>query len=146
MIIGAVALIGVSVLLQRTRIGTAIRAVSDNRDLSEASGIDVERVILVVWIVCGALAALGGVLLGLTESVQWDMGLRILLVMFAAVILGGLGSAYGAMLGGILVGVVSEVSTYWFPTDYKVVFALGALILVLLVRPQGIMGVRERIG
>lgn len=145
-VIGTVALVAVGILLQRTRTGTAIRAVSDNRDLSEASGIDVERVILVVWIACGALSALGGVLLGLTESVQWDMGFRLLLVMFAAVILGGLGSAYGAMLGGILVGVVSEVSTYWFPTDYKVVFALGALILVLIVRPQGILGVRERIG
>lgn len=145
-VIGTVALLAVGVLLQRTRTGTAIRAVSDNRDLSEASGIDVERVILVVWIACGALTALGGVLLGLTESVQWDMGFRLLLVMFAAVILGGLGSAYGAMLGGILVGVVSEVSTYWFPTDFKVVFALAALILVLIVRPQGILGVRERIG
>lgn len=145
-VIGTVALLAVGVLLQKTRTGTAIRAVSDNRDLSEASGIDVERVILVVWIACGALAALGGVLLGLTESVQWDMGFRLLLVMFAAVILGGLGSAYGAMLGGILVGVVSEVSTYWFPTDFKVVFALAALILVLIVRPQGILGVRERIG
>ncbi len=146
MVIAAAALVSVGILLEMTRIGTAIRAVSDNRDLSEASGIDVERVILVVWIACGALSALGGVLLGLTESVQWDMGMRILLVMFAAVILGGLGSAYGAMLGGILVGVVSEMSTYWFPTDYKVVFALGALILVLLVRPQGIMGIRERVG
>jgi neutral amino acid transport system permease protein len=106
----------------------------------------VQRIILMVWIVTAALAALGGVLLGTTEAVQWDMGLRILLVMFAAVILGGLGTSFGAIIGGLVIGVISEVSTFWFPTDYKVAFALLVLILVLLVRPQGILGVRERVG
>lgn len=145
-LIAAGALLAVGFLLQTTRTGTAVRAVSDDRDLAASSGIDVERVILTVWVACGVLAALGGVLLGISEAVQWDMGLRILLVMFAAVILGGLGSAYGAMIGGVILGLVSEVSAFWFPTDYKVAFALGVLIIVLLVRPQGILGVKERIG
>jgi neutral amino acid transport system permease protein len=139
-------LITLGFLLERTKLGTAVRAVTDDPDLAESSGVDVKRIILMVWIVTAAIAGLGGVLLGTTEAVQWDMGLRILLVMFAAVILGGLGTAFGAIAGGLVIGVISEVSTFWFPTDYKVAFALLVLILVLLVRPQGILGVRERVG
>jgi branched-chain amino acid transport system permease protein len=135
----------VGLLLERTRAGRAVRAVTDDADLAESSGIDVKQVILLVWVASTALAGLGGVMLGTTEAVQWDMGVRILLVMFAAVILGGLGSAYGAIVGGLVVGVVSEMSAFWFATDFKIVFALGALILVLLLRPQGILGWRERV-
>jgi branched-chain amino acid transport system permease protein len=85
-------------------------------------------------------------MLALTQGVQWNMGLRLLLVVFAAVVVGGFGSPAGAMLGGLLIGIVSEVSTYWVTPDVKDVFALCALILVLLIRPQGILGVRERVG
>ncbi len=140
------ALVGVAFVLQRTRLGTSMRAVADNKELAEASGIDVQRVILAVWVGGGALSALAGVLYALTEQAQWDIGLRLLLLMFAAVVLGGLGTAYGPMLGGLVIGITSEVSTFWFPTDFKVVFALGVLIIVLLFRPQGILGVRERVG
>lgn len=136
----------VGVLLTRSRLGTAMRAVADNRDLAEASGIDVQRVILVTWVAGTALAALGGVFQGLTEAVRWNMGFNILLLMFAAVILGGLGTAHGAMAGGLLIGVVIQVSTYWFSPEFKFAFALGVLILVLLARPQGIFGLRERVG
>ncbi len=139
-------LVAVGLLLVKTRIGTAMRAVADNRDLAESSGIDVERVILFTWVLGAALAALGGVLQGVTEAVTWDMGFALLLLMFAAVILGGLGTAFGAMVGGMVIGLVSQVSTYWVSSEFKLVFALGALILVLLVRPQGIFGRAERIG
>ncbi len=139
-------LVAVGLLLVKTRIGTAMRAVADNRDLAESSGIDVERVILFTWVLGTALAALGGVLQGVTEAVTWDMGFALLLLMFAAVILGGLGTAFGAMAGGMVIGLVSQVSTYWVSSEFKLVFALGALILVLLVRPQGIFGRAERIG
>jgi branched-chain amino acid transport system permease protein len=74
------------------------------------------------------------------------MGFRLLLTMFAAVVLGGLGNPFGAMAGGLVVGVAAQVSTYWFPSDFQFAVALVILILVLLVRPQGILGVRERIG
>jgi neutral amino acid transport system permease protein len=144
-VVSVAVLVTLGLLLERTKLGTAVRAVTDDPDLAESSGIDVKRIILLVWIVSTALAGLGGVLLGTTEAVQWDMGLRILLVMFAAVILGGLGTAFGAIIGGLVIGVISEVSTFWFPTDYKVAFALLVLIIVLLVRPQGILGVRERV-
>ncbi|WP_219415132.1 branched-chain amino acid ABC transporter permease [Pseudonocardia nigra] len=139
-------LVGVGVMLLRTRIGKAMRAVADDRDLAEASGIDVSRVTLYVWTLGGGLAALGGILFGLSEVVAWDMGFRLLLLMFAAVILGGLGSAFGAMAGGLLVGLVAQLSTAWFPVELQNAWALGVLILVLLVRPQGIFGRAERVG
>lgn len=146
MIVCLLVLVAVGVVLERTRFGTAIRAVADERDLAEASGIDVRRVVLSVWVGATGLAALGGVMLGVTQAVQWNMGFRLLLTMFAAVVLGGLGSAYGAMAGGLVVGVASEVGTYWIDADFKFAIALVILVLVLLVRPQGILGVRERIG
>ncbi|NNE72700.1 MAG: branched-chain amino acid ABC transporter permease [Acidimicrobiales bacterium] len=144
--VSLVALIAVATVLQLTRVGKAMRAVSDNADLAASSGIDVNRVILSVWVSGAALAALGGVLFGLSEVVEFDMGFRFLLLIFAAVVLGGLGTAYGAMAGGVLIGLVTEVSTVWIRSDLKFVWALLALILVLLVRPQGILGSKERVG
>ncbi|MDN5804704.1 MAG: branched-chain amino acid ABC transporter permease [Microlunatus sp.] len=139
-------LVGVAVMLQRTRMGKAMRALADNRDLAEASGIDVDRVIRNVWIIGGGLAGLGGVLFGLTSAVYWDMGFNLLLLMFAGVILGGLGSAYGAMLGSIVVGLVAQFSTVWFPAELEYAWAMLVLIGVLLVRPQGILGKLQRAG
>ena len=108
--IASFALIAVGVVLQRTRLGTAIRAVSDERDLASASGDRrAGRVVLMVWIGGAALAGLGGVLLGVSQSVQWNIGFRLLLTMFAAVVLGGLGNAFGAMVGGLVVGIASQV-------------------------------------
>ncbi|GLU45908.1 branched-chain amino acid ABC transporter permease [Nocardiopsis ansamitocini] len=144
--IAILVLILVGVMLQYTRIGKAMRAVSDNRDLAESSGINVDRITLYVWGLSGALSALGGVLYGLNQTVDWQMGFRLLLLMFAAVILGGLGTAYGAMVGGIVVGLVAMLSTLWFPTELMNAWALGIMIVVLLVRPQGILGRRERVG
>jgi neutral amino acid transport system permease protein len=139
-------LLAVGWLLKATRTGKAMRAVADNRQLAEASGIDVDRIILVTWVAGAGLAALGGIFYGTSQTVSWDMGFTILLSMFAAVILGGLGSAYGAMVGGLVIGVTSEMSTYWLELEFKYVTALLVLIIVVLVRPQGILGVRERVG
>jgi branched-chain amino acid transport system permease protein len=145
-IISLVVLVAVALMLQRTRIGKAMRAVSDNRDLAASSGIDVDRVILIVWVMGGALAALGGVLLGLSDQIQWDMGFRLLLLMFAGVTLGGLGTAYGALVGSIIVGVFVQMSTLVIRDDVKYVGGLLLLILILVVRPQGILGSRSRVG
>jgi neutral amino acid transport system permease protein len=145
-IISVVVLVLVAVMLQRTRIGKAMRAVADNRDLAASSGIDVNRVILVVWMMGGALATLGGVLLGLSDQVQWDMGFRLLLLMFAGVTLGGLGTAYGALVGSVIVGVFVQMSTLVIPNDMKYVGGLLLLIIILVIRPQGILGSRARIG
>jgi branched-chain amino acid transport system permease protein len=136
----------VSIAVQRTRIGKATRAVADNPALSAATGIDVDRVVSIVWIVGTALAALAGVLLGLTQQVEFQMGFKILLLAFAAVVLGGLGTIWGAMLGSLIVGVLIEMSTLFIPAELKYVGALAVLIIVLLVRPQGILGRAQRVG
>jgi neutral amino acid transport system permease protein len=146
MIASIVILVVVAMVLLRTRVGKAMRAVADDVDLSEASGIDVRRIILFVWVGGAGLAAVGGVFLGVIESVSFEMGFSLLLLMFAAVILGGLGTAFGAMVGGLVVGIATEVSTIWVQPSLKFVFALAALVLALLIRPQGILGRRERIG
>lgn len=141
-----IVLVGVGLLLNKTKIGKAMRAVADNRDLAASSGIDVDRVILFVWAAGGGLAALGGVMFGVTEQVSYQMGFRLLLLMFAGVTLGGLGTAYGALVGSLIVGIFVQVSTLWVPVELKNVGALVILILILLVRPQGILGQSERVG
>lgn len=147
MITSAVVLVAVAYFLLRTRTGKATRAVSDNSSLAAASGIDVDRVIRIVWVMGAALAGLSGILWAyFRPGVSWDMGFQILLLVFAAVTLGGLGTAFGALVGAIIVGLFIEMSTLWLPSDMKYVGALVVLILVLLFRPQGILGRRERIG
>jgi branched-chain amino acid transport system permease protein len=141
-----VVLVAVAVMLQFTRIGKAMRAVSDNRDLAASSGINVNRVILVVWSLGGALAAFGGVMYGWTLNLRYDMGFTLLLLMFAGVTLGGLGTAYGALVGSVIIGVIVQLSTMVIPDDIKTVSGLLVLILILLVRPSGLLGARTRIG
>lgn len=146
MLIG-IALIGLTIAwLLKSQLGKASRAVADNPALAAASGIDVERVIMVVWILGAFLAGYGGIMMGLNQGVQWIMGSDVLLLIFAAVTLGGLGTAYGAIVGSLIVGLFIQLSTLIIPTELKYVGALVVLILILLVRPQGIMGRRERIG
>ncbi|MCR2815807.1 branched-chain amino acid ABC transporter permease [Microbacterium sp. zg.Y843] len=145
--ISIVVIVAVAVWLLRTRVGKATRAISDNPGLAAASGIDVDRVVRIVWMMAAALAALAGILWGyFRPGVRWDMGVHILLLIFAAVTLGGLGTAFGALVGAIIVGLLVEVSTLWMPSDLKYVGALVVLILILLVRPQGILGRKERLG
>ena len=99
--LSAAIIVGVALFLLKARFGKAIRAVSDNPDLASSSGIDTDRVILVVWVLGGALAGLGGVFYGLEFGIKWDMGFTLLLLMFAAVTLGGLGNPFGALLGSL---------------------------------------------
>lgn len=144
--IAVVVLAATAFALLRTRLGKATRAVSDNPALAAASGIDVDFVIKTVWISGSVLAGLSGVLLGLAQGVNFQMGFQILLLIFAAVTLGGLGTAFGALLGSLIVGMFISVSTLWIPIELKNVGALGILIVVLLVRPQGILGRAQRVG
>lgn len=147
MVISVLTLLAVAYFLLRTRIGKATRAVSDNPALAAASGIDVDGVIRIVWVASGFLAGLAGVLWGyFRPGVSWDMGFEILLLVFAATTLGGLGTAFGALVGSLVVGIFVELSTLVLPSDMKYVGALVILILVLLLRPQGILGRKERIG
>ena len=143
-----IVILGVAFFLTRTRTGKATRAISDNPQLAAASGIDVDKVIRIVWILAGTLAAISGILWAyFRPGVKWDMGMQMLLLMFCAITLGGLGSAIGALIGSIIVGLAVEVSTLLgVPTDLKYASALVALIIILLVRPQGILGRKERLG
>lgn len=132
------AILGLHFLLQNTKIGKAMRAVADNVDLARVSGINVERVVIWTWVIAGTLTSLGGGMLGLTEAVRPNMGWFLILPMFAAVILGGIGNPYGAIAGALVIGIAQEVSTYWLPTEYKLAVALLIMVLVLLIRPQGL--------
>jgi branched-chain amino acid transport system permease protein len=146
MVMSIAVLLAVAYFLLRTRVGKATRAVADNPALASASGIDVEGVIRIVWVTGAALAGLGGVLLGIAQQVNYQMGLQILLLIFAAVTLGGLGTAFGALVGSLVVGLFVELSTLFIPTELKTVGALAILIVILLVRPQGILGRAQRVG
>lgn len=147
MAISAVVLTAVGYALLRTRIGRATRAVADNPALAQASGIDTDRVIRLVWTVGMGLAGLSGILYALiVNGIKWDTGLQILLLLFAAVTLGGLGTAFGALVGSLVIGLVVEMSPLVIPGDFKYAAALLILILVLLVRPQGLLGKAQRVG
>lgn len=144
--IALVVLVGVASALVLTRFGKAIRAVADNPALAAASGINVDRIIRLVWAVGTGLAALAGIFLAMHESANYLMGFQILLLIFAGVVVGGVGTAFGAIVGSLIVGVLIQVSTLWVPSELKYVVALAVLIVVLLVRPQGLLGRRARIG
>jgi branched-chain amino acid transport system permease protein len=145
--LSVIVLILVGLFLLKTRTGRATRAVSDNPSLAAASGIDVDRIIRLVWVIATALAGLSGVMLGLVlNGINWQTGMQLLLLMFAAVTLGGLGTAFGALVGSLIIGMTVELANLVVPGDFKYATALVLLIIILLVRPQGIFGRKERIG
>jgi branched-chain amino acid transport system permease protein len=139
----AVSVLGLHLFLQRTRTGRALRALGDDRDLALVSGVDVDRAVLVVWLLAAGLAAVAGAMLPLNDfAVSPSIGFTLLLTVFAAVILGGIGSPYGAMLGGLAIGLASELTAGLWRAEYKFAAAFAVLVLVLLVRPQGVLGGR----
>lgn len=136
----AVLVVAVDMLLTRTRIGRAMRAVSENPALARVSGIDVARVIRVTWLLGGALACASGVVVGLLVQIRPTMGFDLLLPLFAAAILGGIGSVPGAVLGGLIVGLSEAVAVAFVGAQWRGAVAFVIIILVLLVRPNGIFG------
>lgn len=147
--ISIVAIVLVGYVLIFTRVGQATRAVSDNPALASASGIDVDRIIRLVWTASAGLAGLSGVLyaLAVSNGIRWDTGMQILLLLFAAVTLGGLGTAFGAFVGSLVIGlVVSLAGPLGAPGDLKYAVALGLLIVILVFRPQGLLGRAGRVG
>jgi neutral amino acid transport system permease protein len=139
-VIGFVVLIATGLMLRYTLLGKRMRALSDDLALAETSGIDTSRVILYTWVFAGGLAGLAGVLAGAVTNVKPLLGFELLLPIFAAVILGGIGNAFGALVGGIVLGVVIEWSTLLIAARWKIAIGFLVLILVLIVRPQGIFG------
>lgn len=131
-------ILGLHYLLQRTKIGKAMRAVADNVDLARVSGINVERVVIWTWVIAAGLTAVSGGMYGLITAVRPNMGWFLILPLFASVILGGIGNPYGAIAGAFVIGMAQELSTYVLPAEYKLGVALVLMVMVLLVRPQGL--------
>ena len=143
-LIGAVCLVVLlHVFLQYTKLGKAMRAMADDPDLARVSGIDTERVILWTWAIGAALAVAAGIFLGLDTRLQPSMGWHLLLPVFAAAILGGIGKPYGAIAGGMTVGIAAEVSTLFIQPSYKPAVAFALMVIMLIVRPTGLFGAKR---
>ena len=132
--------IAVHLFLSKTKLGKAMRAMSDNIDLAQITGINTERVIIWTWAMSGILTAAAGILLAFDTHLTPVMGWNLLLPLFAAVILGGIGSPYGAMFGGLVIGISQEMSTLIISAAYKPAVAFTIMILMLIIRPSGLMG------
>lgn len=145
-VVSSALLFGTAFALRRTKMGKAMRAVADSNDLAASTGIDVDRVVTSVWFVGGSLVTAGAIFFGLNSQINWLMGQQLLLLVFAAVTLGGLGTDYGAMVGGLVIGIFTFIATIWVAPELKNVGALLVMIVILLIRPQGIFGRKERIG
>jgi neutral amino acid transport system permease protein len=140
-----VALLVLFAVLYFTPIGRQMRAVADDRDLARVSGIRPERVMVALWLMAGAVAGLAGMMLGIKTVVEPEIGWEMLLPAFTAAILGGIGSAPGAVLAGLLLGVAQEVSTPFVGFSYKIAIAFLVMLVVLLVRPSGLFGRSESV-
>ncbi|MGD9053585.1 MAG: branched-chain amino acid ABC transporter permease, partial [Desulfobacterales bacterium] len=135
--------ISLHLFLQKTKFGKAMRATADNMELALVSGIDTERVIILTWGIGGALAAAGGILYAIDVQIHPYMGWNFLIPLFAATILGTVGNIYGALVGGLVIGVAQQVSTAFLMPTYKPAVAFMLMILILLVRPKGIFGGKD---
>jgi branched-subunit amino acid ABC-type transport system permease component len=138
--IAVVLMLAVHTLLKATRLGKSMRAMSDNPTLAMTSGIDTKRITTITWFLSGGLAGVAGTVLGISEgNLTPASGELFLFVIFAAVILGGIGSIYGAMAGAVVIGLATEISAAFINPAYKLDIAFVALILTLLIRPSGLI-------
>lgn len=135
--------IALHLFLQQTKAGKAMRAMSDNSDLAQVTGIEVNKVIIWTWIIGGGFAAAAGIFLGMDTRLHPVMGWRFLLPVFAAAILGGIGRPYGAILGGFVIGLAQEYSTPFLPAAYKPAVAFVIMVAMLIFRPTGIFAGRK---
>lgn len=142
-VMAVVLVVVVWLFLQKTKFGKAMRAMADNMDLAAVSGIDTERMIVWTWVLGAVLAAAAGIMLGLDTQLRPVMGWITLLPLFAAAILGGVGNPYGAIVGGMIIGMSQEMSTMIINTAYKPAVAFVLMVLLLLLRPQGLFGAKE---
>ncbi|MFS8802338.1 branched-chain amino acid ABC transporter permease, partial [Synechococcus sp. R60.2] len=136
----ALLVVALHLFLQRTRVGKAMRAMADNFELAKITGIDTERIVLWTWAIGAALACAAGVFLGMDTRLHPTMGWRLLLPIFAAAILGGIGRPYGAIAGGLVIGLAEEFSTLVMNPAYKTGVAFAILVLLLIFRPTGLLG------
>lgn len=143
--VALVTLAAVFAILHLTSVGRRMRAVADNRDLARVSGINTERVMMALWLLTGAVCGIAGIILGLKTVVAPELGWELLLPCFAAAILGGIGNPLGAVIAGVVLGVAQELSTPLVGFTYKLALAFFVMLLILLVRPQGLFGRLEAV-
>jgi neutral amino acid transport system permease protein len=139
-IVGLAVLLGVGLMLRATLLGKRMRALSDDLELAETAGIDTRRVVLWTWVFAGTLAGLAGVMAASITALFPEMGFELLLPIFAAVVLGGIGDAFGALAAGLVIGVMTEWSTLVIDARWKIAVGFLVLLIALIVRPQGIFG------
>ena len=139
----AILVVALHLLLTRSHIGRAMRAAAENPALAEITGIDVSQVVRITWLLGGALACTAGVMIGLTVQIRPYMGFDLLLPLFAAAILGGIGSIPGAILGGLVVGLAESLGVLVVGAEYRAAISFAVLILLLLFRPTGLFGSRD---
>ena len=161
-LVGLIAMVAFHLLLHRTRLGKAMRAASDNPELAQASGIDIEKIINYIWFISITFASLGGILIGMETFIIPYMGFAIIIPVFCATIMGGIGNPYGAMLGALVLALAENFGLYinfgkilslgsildfhkdlFIPTSYKPAISFVMLIFVLLIRPRGILGKKK---
>jgi len=143
-VIGTLVLVALLHLyFHKTRMGKAMRAMADNMDLAKISGIHTEKVIFWTWVIGALLAAAGGIFLGIDTRLNPIMGWRLLLPVFAAAILGGIGSFWGAIVGGYVIGIAQELSTLFISPAYKPAVAFAIMVLMLVIRPRGLFRGKE---
>ena len=140
LIAALIIMLALHLFLSRTTLGYALRAVAENPTLAEVNGINLKRMIAVVWTIGGGLAAFAGVSYGLTNQISPVIGRDLVLPIFAATIVGGIGSVYGAVLGGFMVGIAANLALVVLPSGYSPAVPFLIIILVLLVRPNGLFG------
>ncbi len=138
--VAAIVVLAVHLLIARTAIGRAMRATSENPELAGLAGVDIRRVVRIVWILGAGLASLAGIMAGLLVQIRPTMGLDLLLPLFAAAILGGVGSAPGALLGGLIVGLAESATVRLIGAEWRAAVAFVILVAILLLRPRGLFG------
>jgi neutral amino acid transport system permease protein len=142
--VGLIAVAGLHAFLTRTKVGTSIRALSDNRQLAELRGIDVKRATRHVWLMASGLAGLAGVALGVLGTITTRLAFDQVLLVLSVAILAGLGSIYGVVAAAFALGIAMDMSVQWLPAGYRTAVAFLVIVLVLLVRPEGIAGTAQR--
>ena len=138
--VAAALVLAVHLLLSRTKLGRILRAIADNAVLTEIAGADVGRARLAMWLIAVLLASTGGILFGLNLVIQPNMGWDLVIPIFSAAIVGGIGNPYGALGGALVIGLAQEWSTLLIPASYKEAIAFGAMALCLMFRPRGLWG------
>ncbi|MEM4215065.1 MAG: branched-chain amino acid ABC transporter permease [Candidatus Pacearchaeota archaeon] len=141
-ICSALLLVGVFLLMKKTKLGKAMRAVSDNKDVAEIVGISSERIYSWSFIIGSAIAGIAAILIGLEQNLEPTMGTNLMIKGFSAAIIGGIGSVHGAILGAFLLGLVENFGIWYLPSGYKDAIAFVLLFIFLLFRPQGILGIK----